>query len=390
MSRSLSRWQAVVLGIVILAGLGLGAWALFAQNHHAWRGNDSFHVVAGFADVGGVEVGTRVRLQGMDAGEVEAIVPPRAVGEPVCLHLRLAGKYRHLIGHDARVQIAGDGLVMGKIIRLVLGSADAAAVSDGAALRALPAADLGDELAQAGGKLNAVLGQLEAALREFRRGDGPIGKAADDLHRAAAGLDKVLTQADALLQEVRGGEGTLGKLVKHEEAYAEALASLKDVRKMVDSVKQNADAIKSLPVIRNYVVDLDKELIRPHCKRWRWWLQEDAIFEPGTTAITPYGRQKIREAGEWLNTIKYTGTEIVVAVYAGPGHSAEVAGILSQKQAESIVEHLRDLHRVHRTGFWWWNTRAVKALGCGQRPAAVPDSPPLPSPRIEFLAFAPR
>ena len=40
------------------------------------------------------------------------------------------------------------------------------------------------------------------------------------------------------------------------------------------SVKQNADAIKSLPIIRGYVVDPERELIRPTCKRVRWWLAQ--------------------------------------------------------------------------------------------------------------------
>ena len=53
------------------------------------------------------------------------------------------------------------------------------------------------------------------------------------------------------------GEGTLGKLVKNNDVYAETLSSLQDVRKMVNSVKQNSDAIKTMPIIRSYVVRTD-------------------------------------------------------------------------------------------------------------------------------------
>src|SRR5262245_1972856 len=66
MSRQLSRQQAVVLGIVILLGLGLGSWVLVRLQDAHGLGGDVFHVEAGFADIGGVEVGTRVRVQGID------------------------------------------------------------------------------------------------------------------------------------------------------------------------------------------------------------------------------------------------------------------------------------------------------------------------------------
>jgi len=42
------------------------------------------------------------------------------------------------------------------------------------------------------------------------------------------------------------------------------MASLSDVRRMVNSVKQNSDAIKALPVVRSYVDDPNKDLIRPN------------------------------------------------------------------------------------------------------------------------------
>src|SRR5205823_6097705 len=122
-------------------------------------------------------------------------------------------------------------------------------------------------------------------------------------------LTAVLEQAKGTLQDIRAGEGTLGKLVKNNEVYAEALTSLQDMRKMVASVKQNADAIKSLPIIRNYVIDMDKELVRPDCKRVRWCLAEYLVFEPGTAVLTAKGKKYLDEASEWLNTFKDKGTE---------------------------------------------------------------------------------
>ena len=97
MSRSLTRLQALLLGAAVLLGAGLGVAGLFTVGSRGWFGKDALTVRVGFADVRGVEVGTRVRIQGIDAGEVEAILPPENPGEPVKLQLRIAGKYRHLV-----------------------------------------------------------------------------------------------------------------------------------------------------------------------------------------------------------------------------------------------------------------------------------------------------
>ena len=82
MSRTLSRLQAVLLGLIVLTGLSLAVGGLFLIGNRGWYGADAFHVRAGFPEIRGVEVGTRVRLKGMDAGEVTAVLPPEKLRRP--------------------------------------------------------------------------------------------------------------------------------------------------------------------------------------------------------------------------------------------------------------------------------------------------------------------
>ena len=118
----------------MLVALLLAGGGLFVVGERSGWGSENIRVVAGFPDVGGVEVGTRVRIQGMDAGEVERLVSPERPGESVKLRLRIAGKYRHLVGHDAKVQIVSDSLLAGKVVRILPGAPDAEPVVDGGEL----------------------------------------------------------------------------------------------------------------------------------------------------------------------------------------------------------------------------------------------------------------
>jgi phospholipid/cholesterol/gamma-HCH transport system substrate-binding protein len=407
----------------VLLAVTLGSLGLFALGGRHGLGSGSFRVQVAFADIGGVEVGTRVRVQGIDAGDVEAIVPPAAPGETVRLHLRLAAKYRHLVRRDAQVQLVQDGLLGSKLVRIIPGRADAENVADGDELAGQAVPELADEVTQATGKLNQVLGQVKVVLHEFRQGQGPAGQAAKDMAQAAARLNRILVQADETLQAVQRGEGTLGKLlkndalyteltgtlsqvhaaiddlrqgkgtlgqlVKNSEAYAEAIQSLQEIRKMVASVKQNADAIKSLPVVRNYVIDPHKELVRPHCKRLRRWFREGELFEPGRAVLTDQGKKALDTAGAWLKNQKQEGAEVVVASFAAPGQNAEFAQTLTQKQSEAVADYLKSRHEVHRTGFWWWSRRSLRAVGCGTAPPPVPEAERLPPARVEVLVFVP-
>ena len=55
MSRSLSPWQALILGSAVLVGLSLATLGLFAVGNRQWLWTDTFHLRVGFRQIHGVE-----------------------------------------------------------------------------------------------------------------------------------------------------------------------------------------------------------------------------------------------------------------------------------------------------------------------------------------------
>jgi phospholipid/cholesterol/gamma-HCH transport system substrate-binding protein len=245
-SRTLTRTQAVLLGAVVLAGLALATLGLFAIGDRQWLGGQAFRVSAGFPDIGGVEAGTRVRLQGIDAGEVEAVLPPETPGGNVTLRLRLAGRFRPLVRADARVQIVSEGILAGKIVRLLPGSPAAAPVADDAVLAMQPTTELGDGIAQATTRLQDVLGQVDATLQEFRKGQGPAGKMTTEITQATAKMNHVLARVDTTLDAVQKGEGTLGQLLKNESLYGELTGTLSEVKGALQEIRSGQGTLGQL------------------------------------------------------------------------------------------------------------------------------------------------
>src|SRR5262245_56638408 len=172
-SRSLSRLQALLLGLGVFFGLGLGAFGLFSIGAQQWLWSKTFHVHVGFKQIKGVEPGTRVRVLGRDAGEVEAILLPDKPSAEVKLRLRVDGGARSLLRTDAVAQIVPGGMIGGKVVETTPGS--------------------------------------DAAL--------PVQYGADIAAKATPELSDLLAQVNGTLEGLGKGEGTLGKLVKDEGAY---------------------------------------------------------------------------------------------------------------------------------------------------------------------------
>ena len=310
MSRQLSRLQSICLGLLVFATLALGGSGPDDPQRTLRLGvGQSSHLSVGFADVNGVEVGTRVRIQGIDAGEIEAIVPPENPGDTVKLRLRIAGKYRHLVRDDAKVQIANETLLAGKIVRILPGSAERTVLADHGELKADIQPDLIEGIAQAAGKLNKLLIEVDDAMQAFRKNDGSV---TEDLIGATKKLNTVLAKADAALDTIEKGEGTLGKLVKDESLYDELTETLAErqvghlatcsngegtLGKLIKSNEAYAEAVASLARCAPHG-QFGQGRIPTRSRRCRWCAATSSIstrnsFGPTASAIAIGTRKAI-------------------------------------------------------------------------------------------------
>src|SRR5262249_34241610 len=244
-----------------------------------------------------------------------------------------------------------------------------------------------------------------ATLEGVRKGEGTVGqlvkndklyhdlaRTSEQARKTLAEVNDTFAQVKGTVKEIRRGEGSLGQLVKSQDAYKETLQALEQVREMVASVKQNSDAFKTMPIVRSYVLDPNKELNRPDCDFHRKWFHERELFEPGRAVLTSKGRAELAKLAGWLNGHKEKGSEVIIAAYAAGGPKCEADQALTQKQSEVVCEYLTSQYKVHKTGWWFWSRRKVKAVGCGtlDSPIASDAKNKLPSPRVEVVVFVPQ
>jgi phospholipid/cholesterol/gamma-HCH transport system substrate-binding protein len=352
MTEILSRRQAWLLALVVLIGLGLLGYGLFAigDQQQLWHGQ--FHISMKLPNAGGLETGTRVRIQGVQAGQVVAIEQPAFRGGDLLVKLRLDGACRKLLGDDARGEVKTEGLLGGKVIDIIPGS---------------PGADLLVE--------NAIIpGQIDSLNEDLKKLTG-------DLRTLSERGEKAIKEVEGLAGDLREGKGALG---------SEVLSTLKQVRDSSQSMQNGFDAMKHLPIVGKHVDPYTKLLVRPGMDKFVGVFAESEIFHDGRSVFHPEGVEKLRAwAALHVPNTKLAGSEVVIVAYTDPNYpDSKAAEILTQEQAEAVKTYLIDHHDIHKLGTF--SRRNVQAIGMGNKTApGIPVSPPLPLRRIEIILFAP-
>ena len=400
MSQSLSRFQAVVLGLVVVAALALGGFGIarIADKQGLWA--DTVEVTAGFPEAHDITPGTPVRIRGVDAGQVIAVEYPDhdGPGAEVTVRMRLQAKYASRIYADARAEIHGNGLLGAKVISIQPGNPNAGAL--------------------AGGRLRGIKPfDMAEAVTEVRDLAKEAKGTAAEVKLLAKESRTTVAAAKDLIVAVEKGDGTLGKLIRDDDLYEDARGALADLRKLVGradkavgtvegemdnlrelvtdgratlkSVKQGSDALGKMPLVRDYVIDATATLVRPTMTRRRWTYPTKNLFEPGSATLTHGGQVKLNDLANALKGNKVAGSDVVVAAYydASDKSRTQAAALeLTKKQAEVVVAHLKNCD-VHKLGVI--SRRKITPLGMGVSLSPADPEPNAPS-HVEVLLFVPK
>ncbi|MEY4613334.1 MAG: hypothetical protein RL179_1307 [Planctomycetota bacterium] len=343
MTRNLNSKQILLLGCTILASLVLFGAAFFSIGSRGWYGRDSIQVKTSFNDIKGVDVGTRARIQGIDAGEVVAIIPPETPGKPVVLEIKIQGNHKRLIRKDAIVSIASEGLLGAKVLEIIPGSPASVAVENN------------DLLASRNNpEFTEILGELSETLAKIRK-----------------------------------GEGSLGKLTQDSKLYDSLVQLANQSQQTMQAFQQDADALKKMPIVRGYVEDPMQMIVRSNTDMKRKSINSADIFESGSAILNAEGKKILDKASEWLMGFPKDSDVVIAGLMSTGANERETLRLLTRQQAEAVTDYLKNNHGIHKSG--WWSRRKVNAIGLGDKiyPGLEPTAE-ANGPRIELLVFVNR
>jgi hypothetical protein len=378
---TLSRSQAIVLGLVIVVAVALGGLGLarIADKQGLWA--ETIELSAGFPEAHDVEPGTPVRIRGVDAGEVVAVEYPDhdGAGSEVTVRMRLDGRFANRVYSDATAQVHGSGMLGGRVIAINPGTPGSGPLAGGR-LRGVKSFDVNEAVADArktADEVRALAAETKGLVREIRDSNGTLMKFIrdDDLHGDVKSLIAKTDRAvDGLEKQVNGLSGFV-----------------KDGRETLRSVKQGTDALGKLPIVRSYVENSTELMVRPDHEVRSWYFEPSSIFHHDRrTELNDNGRVALNNVANEMKANGHKKAEIVVVAFCDPADTTQTSASatqLTRHQAEAVVNHLKACD-VHKLGTF--SRRKIIPLGMGMNPSPIAEPTPQPPALVQLLMFTPR
>ena len=250
-----------VVGAFVIGGLLLFAVGLFFIGDRRMLFTDTVRLYAEYASIAGLDNGARVRVGGMDAGEVEEIRVPPSPSSRFRVRMRVREDLHPLIRQDSIASIQTDGLVGNKFVQIESGSDQAPRVAAEGTVPSREPLDLADVMemmtdtiatvntmiVDVKGRLDEALVAVSTTASDAQRLMNDVG---GDVRAILASTERLTGDLTAIVSNVREGKGTVGKLITDDALYRSARAMAGDAEKAIANVREaSAEA-------RNAIADL--------------------------------------------------------------------------------------------------------------------------------------
>jgi phospholipid/cholesterol/gamma-HCH transport system substrate-binding protein len=245
----------VAVGIFVVAGVLLFAVGLFLIGNRRMLFTDNFEVYAEFANLSGLQNGAKVRVAGLDAGEVTDIHVPSNPSAKFRVKLRIRENLHPLIRVDSVASIQTDGLVGNKYVQVEAGTDQAQVVPPKGTIRSREPFDFAELLQRMSETLDLItntIGEVRSSVDDALQSVTEAANEAQDLmndvgdearrimHAAHQATDNVNT----IVADVRQGKGTVGKLITDDSLFKSLKEITADGQKAVATLREAAEQAK--------------------------------------------------------------------------------------------------------------------------------------------------
>lgn len=251
----MSKNRLALVGAFVIGGILLFAVGLFLIGDRRMLFSHTFEVYAEFAGISGLQNGAKVRVAGMDAGEVEEIHVPGGPSGKFRVKMRVREDLHQVLRLDSVASIQNDGLVGNKFVQIESGSDQAQVVPDKGTVQSREPFDLADLLAKMNDTIDTVnttivgvKGELDEALSAIgttvQDAQDLMNEVGQDARSIMASTKRVSDNLNVIVTGVRDGRGTVGKLLTDDALYTSAKKMAADAEKAVATLREASEQAK--------------------------------------------------------------------------------------------------------------------------------------------------
>ena len=252
----MAKNRLAAVGMFVVGGVLLFAAGLFLIGDRRMLFTDTFRFYAEFKQVAALDRGAKVRVSGIDAGEVEEIAVPAGPSGRFRVRMRVRSDLRPLIRTDSIASIQNDGLVGNKFVQIQTGTDAAPQITDEGTIQSREPFDIADLMLSMSETLvtvNKMLAEVQTGVDQALT--AVTGTATDaqllmkdmgsQVRALLASANEVSTNLSAVVGQVRQGRGSLGKLLNDDSFYTTVQSITADAQKAVATVRQASEEARS-------------------------------------------------------------------------------------------------------------------------------------------------
>src|SRR5215216_4114494 len=345
------------IGAFVIGGILLFAIGLFLIGERRMLFQKKFTVYTEFSRISGLQPGASVKVNGMGAGEVEAIEVPSSPASKFRVRLRVREDLHPLVRTDSVASIQTEGLVGGTFLFVNAGSNAAPQVPDDGTI--------------------AGLQQGKGTVGRLIKDDEIYQRVVDTARQAQGVVEearKAVQQGREALEALQSKDGpTQGIAADLRETLGHARATLANMEENTQALKRNfffrgffkdrgyyeLDALSPDEYRRGVLEGDDRQALRI-------WLRSSVLFAArpdGTEELTADGQARVESA--MAGFLRYAqNAPLVVEGYSTAGGTAQQY-IRSRARAQLVLDYL--------TSHFGLASNRTAVMPLGNRAAGSPD-----------------
>lgn len=255
----MNRTRTIIVGLFLVGGVLLFAGGLFLIGDRRLLFEPKFEMYTELGKVTGLKVGSKVRLSGLDAGEVLDIALPTRPSGRFRIHMRMRETVHPLVRTDSVGAVQTDGLVGNAFIQVSRGTDEAPMLPAGGTIAGADPVEFADLLEQGRDAFQTVAremvelktevsGTVTALTDTVQTANAVVADVGVDVKRIAVSgasavedVQRVTADARAMVDGVRAGRGTVGQLFTDDALYRRVTGVTAQTEKTMQAVRETAE-----------------------------------------------------------------------------------------------------------------------------------------------------
>ncbi|HUK46351.1 MAG TPA: MlaD family protein [Terriglobales bacterium] len=221
----------IKVGIFLVGGILLFSIGLFLIGSESQLFGHHFTVYAQFNNIDTLTTGAKVRVSGMDAGEITNIQVPQGPSKEFRLQLNVDEKFRPIVRKDSLASIETEGMVGNKFVNIKKGRENSPECPPGCTLPTQEPVSIGELMRQG----SDMVSNMQSTVQHV---NGLIEGVSPKIEQMASNSVNLTGNANAIVANIRHGRGAAGQLLSDDGVASNVDTTIANAKQTSASLKQ--------------------------------------------------------------------------------------------------------------------------------------------------------